>query len=277
MRRRFLSLIARVVGTVLPDRILTLLKSTTVMTRELDYPRRRVMMAVDSPFELAMRLTACQREPETVEWIERDFRSGDVFFDIGANVGPYALVAAACHGGGVKTYAFEPACANYAQLCRNVSLNGFEKLITAVPVALSDRTGIDALNYTTFLPGGALHTLHGDRRAASDGPFKALFSQGILTFTLDTFVEQFNVPIPTHVKLDVDGAEVRVLQGAARTLSHPAVRTVMVEVDEPKGDGEAIGRFLHDRGFAITARYVRTSGATAFEGVQRWLLIKRAN
>jgi precorrin-6B methylase 2 len=62
-------------------------------------------------------------EPETVWWIDQIVQPGDCVWDVGANVGLYALYAASRVGVGGTVVAFEPAADNYAALCRNVALN----------------------------------------------------------------------------------------------------------------------------------------------------------
>lgn len=271
MRRRALSVIARVLAAILPDRVMALLKSGTVLVHEVDYPRRRVVLAVDSTLELDMRVRACEREPETVEWIERELGPGAILFDVGANVGVYALIAAAAHGENVHIYAFEPGGSNYAQLCRNISLNHFDRLITPLPIALSHRDGLDRFHYTSLLPGASMHTL--GELGESDGPFRTAHSLGVLAFTLDTLVEHMGLPAPTHLKIDVDGSEVPLLRGAAKTLEGRGVRGVIIEIDETRPDErDAIAQLLGGHGFALASKHLHHSATKGLEDRwQRWV------
>ncbi len=61
--------------------------------------------------------TLLSKEPDTIEWL-KGMKDGDVFWDIGANVGVYTLFAAANH---VKVYAFEPESRNYSLLSETCS------------------------------------------------------------------------------------------------------------------------------------------------------------
>ena len=63
------------------------------------------------------------KEPGTVNWIETGVRDGDVFYDIGANIGIYSLLAAARIGAG-KVYSFEPDVSSFAGLLQVITLNG---------------------------------------------------------------------------------------------------------------------------------------------------------
>jgi FkbM family methyltransferase len=274
MRRQLLSLIARALSVLVPDSVLTVLRSSRVVTRALDYPHHRVFIAVESDLEFNLRARSCEREPETVEWIEHDLRPGDVLFDIGANVGTYSLIAAARHGDSVCIYAVEPGGANYAQLCRNIVLNGFQRVITPLPIALSDRTGLDTFNYSTLLPGGALHTLGADPRASAEGPFKSAFSHAIVALTLDTAIQLLGLPSPTHIKIDVDGSELRVLHGAAQALK--SCRSILIEIDPADGDANLIALFLGGEGFVVSARHSRHNPSKAFASLQYWVFTRPA-
>src|SRR5579872_3231912 len=59
----------------------------------LDYAASRIRLLVSSS-EIGVRLRSVEKEPFTVEWIEQSLRPGEVFYDIGANVGAYSLIAA---------------------------------------------------------------------------------------------------------------------------------------------------------------------------------------
>ncbi len=63
--------------------------------------------------------------------------------------------------------------------------------------------------------------------------------------SLDDLVAQFGVPVPNHIKIDVDGIESEILAGAAATLKDPALRSILVELSRNnKDDSEAIDRVL---------------------------------
>jgi FkbM family methyltransferase len=127
-------------------------------------------------------------------------------------------------------------------------LNGAGDAITPVPVALADATGMNRFNLCDLEPGAALHGL--GTRQPEEGP--TLYSQPVMAFRLDDFVEWFHLPPPDHIKLDVDGGELGVLEGAQRTLSSPALRSILVEVPTAQS-GEVIG-LLERHGFRLDSR-----------------------
>src|SRR5207248_1639628 len=79
--------------------------------------------------------------PFTVEWIESSIRPGDVFYDIGANVGAYSLIAAKATANGARVFAFEPSARSFHDLSSNVLLNGCAESVVALPLALGSDNG----------------------------------------------------------------------------------------------------------------------------------------
>jgi FkbM family methyltransferase len=239
--------------TISPKSILDL-KSIALVER-MDYERSEIFLNVDSECELSLRLHSCKKEPDTVEWIENFIKEGDVLYDVGANVGPYSLVAAKSFAGKVRIYAFEPAFFNFAQLCRNIQLNGAGNTITPIALALSDCTGIGEFNYHNLVSGGSLHVL-GQPIDHQGKLFEPVCRQSILSCTIDDLIERFGLPVPNHIKIDVDGREFSVLEGAKETLTNALVRSLVVEVLD--GENESvIVNFLAGKGFRLHSKHKR--------------------
>jgi FkbM family methyltransferase len=195
--------------------------------RRLDYDRADIYLRVTSKAE-TFRVKACAKEPFTIDWIHGHLAAGDVLYDIGANVGAYSLVAARQPGGGARVFAFEPSYANLAALYANIALNDAARQITPMPMALSGRTAMSVFHLRDPQPGGARHVL--DLGAAGTPHAAAGCPQPVLMFRLDDVVETFALPLPNHIKLDVDGGELDVIAGAARTLASPSLRSLLIEV-----------------------------------------------
>ena len=171
--------------------------------------------------------TLMSKEPGTVAWIE-EFAPGQTLVDVGANVGMYSLCAARFRG--VQVYAFEPESQNYAILNQNIHRNGLQDQVTAFCVALSDGTRYDALYLSEFTVGGSCHTF-GEQTNADGAPMAPAFRQGCYATTLDAMVGEGAVPVPDHIKIDVDGIEPRVIAGARRTLTDRKVKSVLIEIN----------------------------------------------
>jgi FkbM family methyltransferase len=214
---------------LLPSRLRAIVAERAPMVRPLDYGPTRVLLHVDSELEYRVRLRSASKEPDTVRWIEEAFGDGDVFYDIGANVGAYSLIAASRFPA-LRVVAFEPSALNFGQLVRNVALNGCGDRVMPLAVALADSTRLDTFNYQNLTRGGALHTI--GRAVSEEGrAFAPALRQRVRIHRLDDVVEMFDLPAPTHIKVDVDGAEPLVLRGAGDTLRHPMLRTVLVETN----------------------------------------------
>lgn len=239
----------------LDDAELLALKNSINITRKMDYARHDILLCIDSLTEYDTRLRSCEKEPDTVQWIEEFMRPGDVFYDVGANVGVYSLVAAKYFKGAVKIFAFEPAFLNFTQLCRNVYLNNCQQAIFPLSVALSNETGIGEFNYHDLVTGGSLHTL-GAALDHKGQPFTPVFVQKMLSYRLDDLIDEFKIERPTHIKIDVDGIEKAVLEGGPNTLADSRFRSVIVELEAGQSQRE-ITELLASRNFRLHSEHTR--------------------
>lgn len=183
------------------------------------------------------------KEPDTIAWIE-SFGRDEVLFDIGANIGLYSLFAARR---GAKVVAFEPAAHNFGVINRNFFLNGVGDSATCLNVALADHDGIESLYMPDIDPGAALNTV-GEAMGWDETPFKPVYSQAVICYSLDSFIAQNPVAFPTRVKIDVDGIEPRIVAGAKRTFSDPRLQSVLIEITESRADHREITKQMKDCG-----------------------------
>ncbi|PZF79909.1 FkbM family methyltransferase [Jiangella anatolica] len=148
---------------------------------------------------------------------------GDVFYDVGANVGFFALLAARKVGPDGAAYAFEAVAELAEAIGRNAALNDLGN-VTVIASAVSDTDGSAELLLTTH-PGGA--TLAGGQT-----PPDLRGRRRVDTVRLDTLVAQGRIRPPRVVKIDVEGAEPAVLAGMTQLLA--AHRPALVcEFDGP--------------------------------------------
>jgi FkbM family methyltransferase len=172
--------------------------------------------------------TLFTKEPVTISWIA-GFGSDDVLVDVGANVGMYSVWAAKTRG--VRVYSFEPEAQNYALLNRNIQLNGLAGRVKAYCAGLSDRGGYSELHLSQVMLGGSCHSL-GEEVDFNHRPMRPAYSQGCVAARLDDLVAQGVVPVPDHIKIDVDGFEPKVIAGAAHVLSQSKVRSLLIEINQ---------------------------------------------
>lgn len=173
-------------------------------------------------------------------------REGDVFFDIGANVGFMAVVGACLVGQSGRVFAFEPVPSNVTVIRRNLMLNRFSQ-VEVVAKAVSDHSGCEELILAQYSGGAAL--------AVADAPPDAMGSIDVLVTSVDDFIAG-GAPAPHVVKIDVEGAEIQVLRGMTDTLQQhgPAV---LFEIDGP--DEQTLARrtsicrdFLESKGYRLS-------------------------
>jgi FkbM family methyltransferase len=230
----------------------TSIERSRIDVGRLDYPRADIHLKLTSPLEVK-RLTACSKEPWTVEWIETWLGRGETLYDVGANVGAYSLVAAEQHGGDVRVLAFEPGYATFASLCENVMLNDASDRVTPLPLALGAETGLSVMAYRETGAGGAQHSV-GERLSPAEED-EVVYRQPLMLQSLDDVRERFSLPDPHHLKLDVDGPELAVLEGAVETLGLPSLRSLMVELSVASAG--VVESFLAGQGWTLRERFER--------------------
>ncbi len=203
-------------------------------------------IGVMSPVERYRAESFLEKEPETLEWIRKCLQPGDVFLDIGANVGIYSLFAAKVQPK-AQVLAFEPESQNYARLCLNIHRNGFENILP-FPLAFSDQTKPSSFFVSDLTPGSSFHNVGQPSSFSTQGTKKIPFIQGTYCITLDQWFGRNSSPFPSLIKLDVDGLEENILAGGMGVLSDPRLRSILVEVSDAPGEPSKIPAILEKAG-----------------------------
>jgi FkbM family methyltransferase len=167
------------------------------------------------------------REPETIAWID-GFETPCRFWDIGANVGVFSIYAGL--RAGIEVRAFEPAAASYAALCRNIEANRLDDRVFAYCLAFGDRAELGRL-YLSATNAGSVFNAFESTKDCFGNEIAAVFRQGVIGFSIDSFRQQFGLPAPNYLKIDVDSIEERILEGGRRTLRDPELRSVLIELE----------------------------------------------
>lgn len=208
--------------------------------------------------------TLLTKEPDTIAWIN-GMREGEVLYDVGANMGQYSLLAAKR---GVRVHAFEPESQNFALLCRNIAINKLGHLVTPWNIAMNDVSSFSPFHVQQLLAGNSCNSF-GEAVNYHLQPKEYAFQQGCYGCRMDYFAGSSGIGLrPTHIKLDVDGFEHKVLKGASSdVLKH--VKSVLVETNthlqEHRDIEELMAKFrlFPDKATAEVAR--RKEGA--FQGI----------
>jgi len=193
-----------------------------------------------------------EKEPEMLDWLDANLQSGDVLFDIGANVGIYSIYAAKRNPKSM-VYAFEPEYSNLHQLKLNIIKNKLHNIVIPFPFAISDQTGISYLHIQDFTPGSALATESNSNLNKTFGK-DVVWKEGIGTVTLDYISDNLGV-LPDLIKIDVDGNELKILNGGRNVFSNPKVRSVIIEMIEHLPNYLRIKSYLSDQGFKLENKF----------------------
>ena len=156
-------------------------------------------------------------EYSTLHLFSTILKKGDVIIDVGANSGLYSILYSKLVGTGGKVYAFEPDPDTFSILKENLSLNNCNNVVS-YNLALSNKPSrIEMVSFS-----------HQDLKLQSNDSFKYIREvepdnlsadkSPINAFRLDDLEEFKSLPKIDYVKIDVEGAELLVLQGSVQTI-----------------------------------------------------------
>jgi FkbM family methyltransferase len=216
-----------------------------------------------TPLETWRARTLFVKEEGTIRWLRRTLRESEVFYDVGANVGLYTILASRLVGKTGQVVAFEPHVGNVESLLHNLRENDAAANVRVISAALNDVEGYFDFHYRSALPGSAISQLH-HARDDFDRPFTPVFTEYKWATTIDRLVSDGVIRPACHVKIDVDGNELRVLRGMSAVLkSAERPRTVQVEVNVPTR--LEISRFMTAHGYAAVERHYTQGGRAHVE------------
>ena len=239
-----------------------------VTTKWLDMPYAevphcdRVMRFATTGSSSKKRIrTLFSKEPITLAWIDT-FEPDSTLFDVGANLGMYTIYAAVMRR--AKVFAFEPEALNYAELNKNIYLNDLHERVLAYCLALSDVDKVDRLLLSDFGIGISYHDFE-ENSWTEDKQFSPDWHvsrdnrrpQGSIGFRLDSLVAG-GLPVPDHIKIDVDGLEHRVVKGMLETLQRPQLKTVLVEINFDNQENLRIIDAMGELGWRFSWDQLRT-------------------
>lgn len=155
---------------------------------------------------------------EEQRWLATHLDCRDTFYDVGANIGFFTLLAARLVGPEGHVVAFEPLAANVEQLRKNVALNRFANVtVVAAAISASESVGLFSLGRSGRDEGKLVKT---DARGDS---------VRVPVTTIDAAVTSNLLRPPTVMKIDVEGEEIDALRGARDTIIRHRP-TLLVEV-----------------------------------------------
>lgn len=159
-------------------------------------------------------------ESRETEYMSGHLSEGDVFVDIGANVGYFSLIAAKHVGKKGRVFAFEPAPSNFDKLLYNVKLNNFDN-IDCYPFAVYDKESSMPLFLNSLNEGG-------NSLVEFDGNAGQIQIEAV---TLDNFIARHYPSLVIKlIKIDVEGAELNVVRGMRNILKAKSAPEIICEV-----------------------------------------------
>jgi len=165
-------------------------------------------------------------DPELAVFLDAFLRPGMTYFDVGAHFGQFTLMAAKRVGPSGSVHAFEPTSETYAQLARNVELNGFDA-VCVNHAAVFDAPGEMELNLCET-GKGEFNSLGAPQRPADE----VHGVEVVPTVALDGYCEARGVAGIDLMKIDVEGAERKAVRGGRRTLGGDDAPVLLVEFNE---------------------------------------------
>ena len=199
-------------------------------------------MIVENEIEQWRASSFFSKEPETLEWIA-DFKKDAIFFDIGSNIGLYALYCATLYPNSL-IFAFEPVPCNYIRLLQNIALNGFDNII-ALPLGMSGITRLDVMYEISNEIGHSGSLIN-------NLPEKEIKKSYLVpATTVDDFVRTWNI-FPNHIKIDIDAGEHDVIVGGYLTLLNRELESCLIEVNDHKKE---IVQIFDATGFTLDNRF----------------------
>lgn len=200
---------------------------------------------VSTPQEYARNTTLHGERPVIADLL-RTLGEEDIFYDVGANVGTYTCFAGQRLESG-EVVAFEPHPGNVRRLRDNAARNEVEADIRSV--ALSNTQGTDHLDLSgdNGAAGAGTHSLATD---GHEGTIEVEIVEG------DRLIEDGEVPPPSVLKIDVEGAEQLVLEGLSDTLAGGGCHTIYCEIHPDRitefgGSVEALRELLELSGYSL--------------------------
>ena len=196
-----------------------------------------------------------EEEPETIEWLD-SIKEDECLWDVGANVGMYSIYASVFQK--CRVVAFEPEAQNFSILMHNIDLNYMADQIIPVMSAVAGQSGIGQLKVPYFTKGGAFNQF-----TASSAVEESIYqprqgnyelTQYVYSSSLDDYMNQTNFPSPTHIKIDVDGIESKIVDGAANFLKQPTLRSVLIELNENVPADKEVKKIIESAGFSFKSK-----------------------
>lgn len=160
---------------------------------------------------------------EEMSFVLHYLRKGELFVDVGANIGAFTVLASGvCRS---RTIAFEPSPKNFKKLAANIRVNDIQDLVQSYMTIVDNVNGVG--HFVSDSGSVIDHVLEPGEESIN--------VIEVPSITLDEVLDREQ---PKMIKIDVEGVETRILDGAERTLGKQSLDVLIVEL---KGHGKRYG------------------------------------
>lgn len=177
-----------------------------------------------------------------ISLLRKILQPGDVAWDIGANIGYYSCLFAKLVGETGKVYSFEPAKSTYEFLKDQIQLNNFTNI---TPLRLGLGSKIESVPLYYNQPGAGEGTASIKYTAGKSN------QEDIQIETIDHLCSQQRIEIPDFVKIDVEGFQQEVFEGAQGFLAKHSPMILAELQDENKEEIHALEKMIREQGYSL--------------------------
>ena len=215
------------------------------------------------------------KEPETLEWIDSfEKKNNFIFWDIGSNIGLYSIYNAIKNPNSI-TISFEPSASNLKILSRNVHINNFQDKIKIFSLPLSNKENeFLKMKEGDLSDGSALNTV-GENFDFEGKEFKAKIEYELMATNINYLLEKKILEVPDYIKIDVDGIEHLILDGANKYLKNKKIKSLSIEINENfKEQFNQVLKIMKDNEFKILHKKNNINVAEKFKNTFNYIFIR---
>ncbi len=215
------------------------------------------------------------KEPETLEWIDSfEKKNNFIFWDIGSNIGLYSIYNAIKNPNSI-TISFEPSASNLKILSRNVYINNFQNKIKIFSLPLSNKENeFLKMKEGDLSDGSALNTV-GENFDFEGKEFKAEIEYELMATNINYLLEKKILEVPDYIKIDVDGIEHLILDGANKYLKNKKIKSLSIEINENfKEQFNQVLKIMKDNEFKILHKKNNINVAEKFKNTFNYIFIR---
>ena len=197
-------------------------------------PKKSIKFYTPSLIASFRAKTIFTKEPDTIDWLNKNGSKNNCLFDIGANLGLYSIYYAKKFD--AKVFSFEPSFKNLELFARNISLNALQENISVISNPLTDKFLVSKY-YQGDFKAGAAEASFDNKRFIEEQEIenkrinvdKEKIFYNTLGISIDNLIDKNLIDLPKLIKIDVDGNEIEILDGCKNLLDRVKKISILIE------------------------------------------------